>query len=146
MEEEKESLPGPLAYLKASAALREKPEYELTLAVDGERLALRALNLSVANARFSGGGIPTAPGADPSDGLMDIVILEARSRLGLLALLPRIRAGEHLEEDGVIHRRARRFELFARPDMPFSVDGETRAAHPRSFEILPGRLRVRVPA
>lgn len=147
VEEEKQSLPGLLAYLTASAeTLRERPEYELQLAIDGERLATRAFNVTVANARFSGGGVPTAPEADPSDGLMDIVMLEARSRLGVLALLPALRGGDLPDEDGVIYRRARHLELSSDPVMPFSVDGEPRDDHPRRFEVETGRLRVRVPA
>ncbi|MDQ3928942.1 MAG: diacylglycerol kinase family lipid kinase [Chloroflexota bacterium] len=147
VEEAKRSLPRPLAYLKASVeTLQEKPEYELELAIDGERLITRAINITVANARFSGGGVPTAPDANPSDGLMDVVVLTARSRLGLLTLLPALRAGKHRGEDGVIHRRARQLELRSEPAMPFSVDGEAWDEHPHRFEVEPRRLRVRVPA
>ncbi len=138
---------GPLGYWRASLdVLGDLPEYDVAMVIDGEKLQTRALNVSVANGRFSGGGVPVAPDADVSDGLMDVVIIESRMRLALLPLLPRILQGTHLDADGVIHHRASALELYSDPSMPFSIDGELEDENPRRFEVLPGRLKLRVPA
>lgn len=153
LEEETKSRWGPLGYWRASVdVVQELPEYDVELVLDGERLSARALNMTVANGRYSGGGVPLAPEAEYADGLLDIVIVEGRGALGLLPLLPRVLVGRHLDAGGVIYRRAREVEFFSRPPMPFSVDGELSEEHPRmpevqmprKFEVLPGRLRVRV--
>ena len=138
---------GAFGYWRASLDVaQDMPEYEVTAVIDGERLQTTVLNFSVANARYSGGGVPVAPDASISDGEMDIVIVESRMRIALLPLLPRILSGNHLGTDGVIFRRAKKLEFYSLPDMPFSVDGELREDNPRRFEVFPGRLRVRVPA
>ncbi len=147
LQEEMKSRWGPFAYLRASVdVFTEMPDYELTMVVDGERLQVQALNLSVANAQFSGGGVPVAPEADYSDGLMDIMIVESRLKLAMLPLIPRILTGTHLGAEGIVYRRAKSLHLFMDPPMPFSIDGEPNDEHPSHFEVEPGRLRVRVPA
>lgn len=147
LEEGTKSRWGPLGYWRASVeAAQELPEFDLRLAVDGERLEVRALNMTVANARYSGGGIALAPLAEYDDGEMDIVIIEARDTLGLLSLIPHVMTGSHIDVDGVVYRRARMMQVWARPAMPFSIDGEIGAEHTARFDVRPGRLRVRVPA
>lgn len=147
MDEKTKGRWGPLAYLRASVDMfTEMPEYEVSLDLDGERLSTRVLNLSVANGRYSAGGVPVAPDADPSDGLFDIVLFQAAMKLAILPLAPRILRGTHLDAEEVIFRRGRVLRLRAEPTMPFSIDGELCDEHPSRFELLPGRLRVMVPA
>ena len=44
-------------------------------------------NVVIANGRFAAGGLPIAPNADPSDGLLDIILIPERlgSEITLLA-------------------------------------------------------------
>ena len=146
-EDAKHTVPTTVAYGTAAlAAFTALPTYALTLVVDGERLTTTALDITVANARFAGGGVPTAPLADYADGRLDIVIIEARSRVNLLTLLPQIRRGAHLDAAGVLYRQATRLEVVSEPRMPFSIDGEVWDQPPRSFTVEPHRLHVRVAA
>lgn len=143
----KQTVPTTVAYGTAAlATLADLPTYALTLVVDGERVTMRALDITIANARFAGGGVPTAPQADYADGKLDIVIIEERSRLSLITLLPQIRRGAHLDTDGVWYRQATRLEVVSEPRMPFSIDGDVREEPPRSFTVEPHRLHVRVAA
>ena len=147
LEEETKSRWGQFGYWRAGIdVFQNLPAYEVTLVIDGERVRHNALNVTVANGRYSGGGVPVAPDAEYADGKMDVVIIERRMRVGLLPLLPRVLRGTHLDADGIIFRRAGRMEMFSRPDMPFSIDGELREEHPRRFEVCSGRLRIRIPA
>lgn len=138
---------GPLAYWRTSLeVLQEMQTFQLTLETEGERLELPVVNLSVANASYSGGGVPLAPQADPGDGLMDVVIVESQSRLALARLLPRVLSGTHLDAEGVRYLRASKLTVQSRPPMPFSVDGEVYEEGPTRFSIIPRALRVMRPA
>jgi diacylglycerol kinase (ATP) len=103
------------------------------------------MNVTVANARFAGGGVELAPQAIYSDGKLDLIIMESRSKLGLVSLIPSVLSATHTDLEDVITLQAQRVEFSATPEMPFSIDGELTEEHPRLFEVLPGRLRVRVP-
>lgn len=147
MDEETKGRWGPLAYLRASIdVLTDMPEYDVTLDLDGECLNARVVNLSVANARYSAAGVPVAPHADVTDGELDVVLFQAGMKRAILPLAPRILMGTHIDAEEVIYRRGKVLRLTSEPAMPFSVDGELNEEHPRRFEILPGQLRVRVPA
>src|SRR5207244_11239541 len=68
---------GPLAYVRsAAAALPELHAYRTTVVLDGaERLSIDLYNVIIANGRFVAAGLPIAPNADPSDGLLDLVLI-----------------------------------------------------------------------
>lgn len=140
---------GPFAYLKA--ALETMPEltpYRLTLTLDDEEpKGLVVVNVVVANGRFVAAGLPVAPRAEIDDGLLDVVIFQARRIGELMALAPRTIAGNHLEdpEGRVSFFRARRVRLDSRPQMPFNVDGELVGDGPAEFEILPGAIQLLQP-
>ncbi len=136
----------PLSYARATAAvLREMPEYDLRLTADGETTELRVLNLTIANGRFAAGGVPTAPLAEISDGLLDVVAIEKVPGQALVRLLPRILRGGHLEDEHVFYRRARRLELGSEPGIPLSVDGEPTETGFAELEVRPSCISVRVP-
>jgi diacylglycerol kinase (ATP) len=64
---------GPLADLRsAAAALPELQAYRTTMIVDDiEELVIDLYNVVVANGQFASGGLPIAPQANLSDGLLD---------------------------------------------------------------------------
>ena len=62
--------------------------------------------------------------ADPSDGLLDALVVEAGSRARLLALAYGLRTGTLGGETGVHRRRAQAFEFEVEPETAFNVDGE----------------------
>ncbi len=146
LEDDVKSRWGPLGYWRASVdAAQELPEYAISVVVDGESMAMRAMNVTVANARFGGGGVQLAPRAVLSDGKLDLVIMKSREKAGLLSLIPRVLSATHEDLEDVISLQAKRVEFSATPEMPFSIDGEVTDEHPRLFEVLPGRLQVRAP-
>ncbi|MBA2363403.1 MAG: diacylglycerol kinase family lipid kinase [Chloroflexia bacterium] len=146
LEDDVKSRWGPLGYWRASVdAAQEMPEYAISLTVDGEPLQVSAMNVTVANARFGGGGVQLAPLAVLSDGKLDLVIMKSRAKLGLVSLIPRVLNATHGDLEDVISLQAQRVEFSATPEMPFSIDGEVTDEHPRLFEVLPGRLQVRAP-
>ena len=138
---------GPLAYLRgAAAALPKLHTYKTGITVDdGERFSSDVYNVIIANGRFAAAGLPVAPAADLSDGLLDLIIIPKLAATSLALLAAEIVLGKHLPNDAIIFRRARKIAVRARPKMCFNVDGELVGHVPAIFKIMPRALRVVVP-
>ncbi len=79
-----------------------------------------------------------APGADPADGLLEVVFVEQSSKRRFLANLPKVFTGKHVEVDAVSVHRAREVEIAA--DRPFDVyaDGEPITTLPATVRLVRG--------
>lgn len=105
------------------------------------------LLVAAANGRFYGGGMKMAPGAEPDDGLLEICIIDAVSRLRICQCLPRFIKGTHLELPEVTMARASSLVIETRAGMPVQLDGDLLAAGTATrFEltVLPKAVAVRV--
>jgi len=133
---------GPLAYLRsAAAALPELHAYRTTVTFDdAESLVIDLYNVIVANGQFVAGGLPIAPQADPSDGLLDAVLIPKRSAAEMALLAAEMLLGKHLSSDAVIFRRAKKISVQSQPGMWFNADGELVGNEPIVFQVLPGAL------
>jgi diacylglycerol kinase family enzyme len=147
-------LPGTLQY--PYAALRSLATYRpgrYRLSVDGEECELSAATVVVANSAYYGKGMRIAPAASVSDGRLDVVVIEAASRLALMRALPSVYDGSHVDRAGVHVLTGSRAELRgqARGPVPLGADGEPLGAlpgladRPAVVEVRPGALRVLVP-
>jgi diacylglycerol kinase (ATP) len=126
----------------AAAAFSELRGYATRVELDdAEALELDLYNVVVANGRYVAGGIPIAPEADLTDGLLDIVLIPERGPAELAILAAQILVGKHLSSDAIIFRRAKKVAISSRPGMWFNVDGELIGNEPATFELLPGALR-----
>src|SRR5215212_3953575 len=80
---------GKLSYLRASLEVaRNFDVRELMLYLDGEERRVKAVNIAVGNCRYTGGGWPATPKANPEDGLLDVVVIETLGAGELLQLTP----------------------------------------------------------
>jgi diacylglycerol kinase (ATP) len=114
---------------------------ELTLVLDGAARTLPITMVAVGNTPWYGGGMKVCPGADPTDGLFDVTVVGATSRLELMRTKPRLTAGTHIEHPTVSVHRAVRVELSS-PDVTAYADGEPVAPLPSVAECIPGALRI----
>lgn len=141
---------GPAAYPAAAARafLRARP-FDATLsfpARDHPTVTLhRLVQLAAGNGRFYGGGMVVAPEAGIDDRCLDLYAVEARSRLSLLRLIPRLRSGELVHSRGVHHYRTALVHIETTPALPVNLDGEVVAHTPETFRVAPNALRVLVP-
>ena len=124
--------------LRELATFRPLP-YMLT--IDGVRREQRAMLVSVANNPSLGGGMRIVPHADLADGLLDVFIVHPLSRLGLLAVFPRVFAGEHVDHPAVEFLQAERVRIEA-DDIVAYADGERIGQLPIDVEVVPGALSV----
>lgn len=116
---------------------------DLTLTVDGVVHRHRAELVTVGNTAYYGGGVQMLAGADPSDGLLDVVVVDEVGPLRLLALFPRTYGGGHLKLP-IVHRYlGARVELLAADRRVHAyADGEPFAPLPLALTCVPGALRV----
>jgi YegS/Rv2252/BmrU family lipid kinase len=132
-------------YLRASA--REVLGYlPLTYEIDIDAGSVRrdALIVALANSRQYGFGARIAPLALLDDGLLDLVVVEARSFLGNAVRVPSLFTGDFHKRSGVSSWKVREVRVRASQRMLFHVDGEVvEGGHELAARVHAGALRVR---
>ena len=116
------------------------------VALDGERRSARMHDVIIANGRYHGGAMLLAPDAQPDDGLFDVLTIGDVTKLDFITTAPKLYRGTHLSHPKIDLVRARVVEVDARERLPIELDGEQVGTTPARFEVVPGALRVRVPA
>jgi YegS/Rv2252/BmrU family lipid kinase len=114
--------------------------------IDGARRSGRMLEVIAAIGDQLAGGMRLAPGADPADGLLDVVLIGDATKLDFVRTLPGIYRGTYLPHPRAEIVRGRRLEIETATPLPIALDGEQPGTTPAVFEIVPGALRLRVPA
>jgi len=105
--------------------------------------AWRAYNVVVANCRFYGGGMHISPKSDPSDQMLDILVMTG-PRTGSFTTLPKVYKGAHLPHRNIAELRARAVHVEADPPFPVEADGELLGTTPASFGIIPSGVRLKL--
>jgi diacylglycerol kinase (ATP) len=98
--------------------------------------------LSVCNSQYTGGAMRMAPGADVTDGELEVVRIGQMGRRRFLSSFPKIFAGSHLELQEVDIRRAKRITFADIGHVPVMLDGEVRVLALRSVEVMPRALEL----
>lgn len=138
---------GSFAYFTATvrAMFGYKPT-PVVLKVDEGPEETLVVNMAAAcNGQYFGGGMRVGPTADPSDGILDVVVVHDLRLVGFLRGLKKIYAGRHLGSPEIKHIRGRRLVATSQPgaEVLLDVDGEAPGRLPATFTILPGALRFR---
>lgn len=115
--------------------------YRIT--VDGRSEELDACLAAVGNTARYGGGMRICPAADPTDGLLDMVIAGPISRLTLMRIKPRVYAGTHVNHPAVRQLRGRQITVEC-DGITSYADGERSLALPVTITAVPGALRLLV--
>ena len=138
---------GKLSYLRASLEVARNFEVrKITLYLDGEEREVQAVNIAVGNCRYTGGGWPATPKANPEDGLLDVVVIETLGASELFGLAPTALAKfDYLDKEGVFFARAKDVVVETQPPgLEFTADGEVIGDEPAEFSVLPRVLKVMV--
>lgn len=136
--------PGKLAYALVSAwSIITYPPRPARVTVDGTQVEGTFSSISLANGNYFGGGMKIAPLANPTDGLLD-VILSSTSRARSILGAKHLYAGTHLSQPGSTMLRGRVIEIEPMTDdrMGFDIDGEALGLAPATITALPGVLEV----
>lgn len=132
------------AYAAIRALMAWKPA-RFTVRLDGREHRFEGYTVAAANTGYYGGGMNMAPGADPSDGLLDVIMIEQVPKRRFLANLPKVFKGTHVDLDTVKVERAGEVEIAA--DRPFDVyaDGDPLTTLPATVRLVRGGLSVIAP-
>jgi diacylglycerol kinase (ATP) len=136
---------GQMAYLASVVVslARLKPQ-SFPLRIDADPAPDRrgCLFLSFNNSKFTGGTMMIAPGADPGDGLIEVVRWGAIGPLGLLWNLPGLYSGAHIHHRLASRRPARQIEFEPAGPVNVMVDGESLRLECRRMDVLASALAV----
>lgn len=137
---------GALAYLIAAIrALAELEVYEVELTWPEETTTRAEIfGMVVANGATLGGGMDVAPHANPSDGLLDVVIVKATPKLQLARLGARLLDPTFniTEDPSLIYRRVECVAVRGTPPLWFNLDGEPFERDDFSFRVIPSAVNV----
>lgn len=132
------------AYVLSALSNANPAVAEFRLELDGEVLETSGIGVVVVNFGRMQLGLKMSPYAAPDDGLLDVVVLKARSAAGLLPELLRqmaerlgLATPEVDERLGVY--QVRRVRVEASPSLPLQFDGESlEGTPPLEAHVLPG--------
>jgi YegS/Rv2252/BmrU family lipid kinase len=144
---------GRAAYFWASArALVRCPRARLrcrvTLGADVQERWIDSLMLAVCNGRYFGAGMHVAPMAEPDDGRLEVVSLDAPNKLAFALSSRRIYEGKHLASAGAHHFACEAISVDleddrARDAFLLDVDGEPLGGLPFEVHLARGALLMR---
>lgn len=138
-------LPRPVQYPYAAvrSVLGFRPS-SYDVVVDGEAHRFDAFTVVVANSGYYGSGMHVAPSAVLDDGLLDVVVIRAASKLRLVRALPKLYDGSHVALEEVVVLRGRSVSVrAANPTLAYG-DGEQLGPLPVTAEVVPKALAVLV--
>jgi len=92
-----------------------------------------------------GGGLPLAPWADESDGLLDVCVFARGGLWQSARYLKHVWRRSHRRLDDVTCVRARQVHITARQPLRYQLDGDPGGRVPVEIEILPGRATFLAP-
>jgi diacylglycerol kinase (ATP) len=127
------------------SALRKFRPIEVVITRNGEQKEERIAQLFAANLPFYGFGLHVAPGAEPDDGQLELVTMEAQTRRALLRMIPHLRRGTHVGRRGVSVARASRVRIDPRGSSPVVADSTDLGSGPVELTVLPQALQVVTP-
>jgi YegS/Rv2252/BmrU family lipid kinase len=131
-------VPRRLAYLLGllrSLASFSPPRFELV--VDGRPASSRALLTLLSLGPYCGGGMHLAPGAQPDDGLFDVLTVDPLRLPGQLPRLRRVFDGRLPGEPFAHYVRAARVGVAADPPVRVQADGQLVGRTPFVATVLP---------
>ena len=145
--ETSKALGGKISYYWATlAAFARWQTGEMRVSVDDEIRGGKIIDVVVANGRYLGGGMMMLPGAEPDDGVFDVLVIGDVTKRDLLFTLPKSYRGKHLPHPRLEVLRGRVVTVDGDEPLPIELDGEQPGTTPARFEIVPRGLRVRVPS
>lgn len=132
------------AWAAIKALIGWKPvRFELT--TGGVRRRLTGHTIAVANNGFYGGGMKMAPDAEIDDGMFDVIVISAVSKVRFLADFPKVFAGAHVKSPGVETLRTPGIAISANRPLTVYADGDPLTELPVTFHILERAIEIFCP-
>jgi diacylglycerol kinase (ATP) len=139
------NLSGVMLYLVAVLrTLRKYRPCQFHIEIDSDSMSGRTLLVAIGNGACAGGGFYLTPDAMLDDGLLDVCVIEAKSALQILKLVPKVMGARHVGTSGVSLRRGKRVRIETEEPVFVHADGEIlgHAARSITVEIRSRQLTV----
>jgi YegS/Rv2252/BmrU family lipid kinase len=143
----KQRLGWPAYLISAVRHLWDRPEH-VSLKADGRPpVRRRASGVIVGNVGRLQGSLPLLPDAQPDDGLLDVMVLTARSSVGWLVVAGHVLLRRRGATARVLRYVVEELRVDADHELPWELDGELMGrTRQLAIAIHPEKLLVRVPA
>ena len=117
-----------------------------TVEVNGETIDKEMTMICVCNGQYYGGGFHPVPEADPTDGLLDVLIIDKVSRLQVAQVIGKYKAGRYQELPNLV-RHFKTDRVVIRCDGPTAInlDGELRVSDVVDIRIADEKIRFFYP-
>lgn len=114
--------------------------------INGETIDDEQTFVCVCNGRFYGGGFNPVPEADPTDGLLDVLLVRKVHRLEIPAVIGKYKNGRYAQlPDLVRHFRTDHITINCDKPTPINLDGELRTAQVVDMSIAKEKIRFFYP-
>lgn len=114
--------------------------------IDGKRFDDRQTLICIASGRYYGGSFNPVPIAEPDDGLLDVLLVKAVSRMTVASVVGKYKSGHFAElPEYIRHFRCRRVEILSDRPAEINLDGELLMQKRAVFEVAPHALRFFYP-
>jgi diacylglycerol kinase (ATP) len=136
---------GRVSYLAALAAsLVSYKNIAVTVTSDSLSVQTRAVFVTVANAKYFGGGFMITPMADISDARLDLAIIGDLGIPELLRQIPNVYRGKHTNHPKFTHAQCTHVRVESADPALVQVDGEILGRAPVEFSIRPFAFLVSI--
>lgn len=114
--------------------------------LNGETIDGEQTMICVCNGRFYGGGFNPVPEADPTDGLLEVLVVKKVRRLQVPGVVGKYKAGKYRQLPELVrHFRTDRLMIHADRLTPINLDGELRRAKDISISVAGEKVRFFYP-
>ena len=114
--------------------------------VNGERFDGENTFICVCNGRFYGGGFNPVPEADPTDGMLDVLLVRKVSRMEVPKIIGKYKSGRYKElPDYVRYIKTDSIKIICDKPTPINLDGEMRIAQVVEMKIAQEKIRFFYP-
>ena len=114
--------------------------------INGETVDAKQTMICVCNGRFYGGGFNPVPTADPTDGMLDVLLVTKVSRFLVPLVIGKYKSGRYQELPKLVrHIRTKEVTILCDKPTPINLDGELRIAQEVTMSIAEEKVRFFYP-
>jgi len=114
--------------------------------IDGERIDGEHTFVCVCNGRFYGGGFNPVPEADPTDGMLDVLLVKKVTRMQVPAIIGKYKNGRYRELSHVArYIRTDKVKILCDKPTAINLDGELRTAQEIEMKVAMEKIRFFYP-
>ena len=114
--------------------------------INGQTIDGQQTMICACNGRYYGGGFNPVPTADPTDGILDVLVVRKVSRLQVPGVVGKYKAGRYKELPHLVtHYRTDKVEILCDKPTPINLDGELRTWQDVTITVAEEKLRFSYP-